>query len=129
MNGCRESDSLIVSGKPLNKERDSKRMAEKVEKRRLTKGNRVRQNKGRTQGRGTLPSELDRIRQKAKRDKDEHFTAIWHHACSIDRLIEAYRCLKHRGAPGVGKNTAGILRATLRSFPDGCDVALIGQSR
>jgi hypothetical protein len=40
-------------------------MAEEVEKRRLAKGNRVEQNKGRTQGRGTLPRELDRIRQKA----------------------------------------------------------------
>jgi hypothetical protein len=65
MNGCREPDSLIVSGKPSNKVRNNKRMAEEVEKRRLAKGNRVEQNKGRTQGRGTLPRELDRIRQKA----------------------------------------------------------------
>ena len=41
MNGCKESDSFVVSGKPLNKVRDNKRMAEKVEKRRLTKGNLV----------------------------------------------------------------------------------------
>ena len=68
MNGCRESDSFVVSGKPSNKVRDNKRMAEKVEKRRLAKGNIVGRNKGRTQSRETLPSELDRIRQKAKRD-------------------------------------------------------------
>ena len=43
---CRESDSFILSGKPLNKIRDNKRMAEEVEKRRLAEGNLVEQNKG-----------------------------------------------------------------------------------
>ena len=38
---CRESDSFIVSEKPLNKICDNKRMAEEVEKRRLAKGNLV----------------------------------------------------------------------------------------
>jgi hypothetical protein len=38
-NGSRESDSLIVSGKPSNKVRDNKRVAEKVERRGLAKGN------------------------------------------------------------------------------------------
>ena len=54
MNECRESDSFIVSGKPPNKIRDNKRMAEEVEKRRLAEGNLVEQNKGRTQSRGTF---------------------------------------------------------------------------
>ncbi len=63
MNECRESDSFIVSGKPSNKIRDNKRMAEEVEKRRLAKGNLNKQNKSRTQRRGILQSELDRIRQ------------------------------------------------------------------
>ena len=65
MNGCRASDSLVVSGKPSNKIRDNKRIAEEVEKRRLAKGNRVRQNKDRTLSRATLQSELNRIRQVA----------------------------------------------------------------
>ncbi len=52
MHECRESDSFIVSGKPSNKIRDNKRMAEEVEKRRLAEGNLVEQNKGRTQSRG-----------------------------------------------------------------------------
>jgi len=54
MNGYRESDSLIVSGKPSNKIGDNKPVAEKVEKRRLAKGNLVKQNKDRTQGRVNL---------------------------------------------------------------------------
>jgi len=52
-----------------------------------------------------LPSELDRIRQRAERDRNEQFTAIWHHVCSIDRLKEAYRSLKRRSAPGVDGQT------------------------
>jgi hypothetical protein len=67
VNGCRESDSLIVSGKPSNKIRDNKRMAEEVEKRRLAEGNLVGQNKGRTQGRVTLPRALNRVRQDTAR--------------------------------------------------------------
>jgi len=65
MNGYRESDSLIVSGKPLNKIRDNKRMAEEVEKRGLAKRNLSKRNKGQTQCWTTLPNELDRIRYAA----------------------------------------------------------------
>ena len=63
MNGYRESDSLIVSKKPLNKTGDNKPVAEKVEKRRLAKGNSVERNKGRALNRGTLQSKPTRIRQ------------------------------------------------------------------
>jgi hypothetical protein len=42
MHECRESDSFIVSGKPSNKIRDNKCMAEEVEKRELAKGNSVK---------------------------------------------------------------------------------------
>ena len=63
MNGYRESDSLIVSEKPLNKTGDNKPVAEEVEKRGLAKGNSVERNKGRALNRGTLQSEPTRIRQ------------------------------------------------------------------
>lgn len=105
VNESRESDGLIVSGKLSNKICDNKRMAEKVERRRPAKGNPVEQNKGRTQSRGTLQRELDRIRQKAAKDKSEQFTAIWHHVHRIDRLREAYRSLKRHGAPGIDGQT------------------------
>jgi hypothetical protein len=68
MNECRESDSLIVSVKSSNKICDNKHMAEKMEKRRLAKGNLVRQDKGRTLSREILQSELNRIRQAAEKD-------------------------------------------------------------
>ena len=54
------------------------------------KGNPVEQNNGRTQSREALQRELDRIRQKAAKDKSEQFTAIWRHVHRIDRLREAY---------------------------------------
>jgi len=85
--------------------RDNKRTAEKVEKRGLAKGNPVGRNEGRTQCRETLPNALDRIRQKAVRERNEQFTAIWHHVCCIDRLKGAYLGLKRQGAPGVDGQT------------------------
>jgi hypothetical protein len=66
MNGYRESDILIVSKKPLNKICDNKRMAEKVEKRRMAERNPSKQNRGRAQNRITLPIELERIRHAAQ---------------------------------------------------------------
>jgi hypothetical protein len=49
MKGYRESDSLIVSMKPLNKAGDNKPVAEKVEKRRLAKRNPSKRNKNQAQ--------------------------------------------------------------------------------
>ena len=54
MNGYRESDSLIVSKKPLNKTGDNKPVAEKVEKRGLAKRNPSKRNRGRALNRVTL---------------------------------------------------------------------------
>ncbi len=64
-NGYRESDSLIVFEKPSNKGRDNKRSAERVERRRLAKGNSSKRNRGQAQNWITLPSELERVRQAA----------------------------------------------------------------
>jgi len=44
---------------------------------------------------------LDRIRQKALRDKEVKFTALWHHVYDIDRLREAYLSLKRKAAAGI----------------------------
>jgi hypothetical protein len=49
MNGYRESDSLIVSKKPLNKTGDNKPVAEKVEKRRLAERNPSKRNRNQAQ--------------------------------------------------------------------------------
>ncbi len=62
MNGYRESDSFIVSGKPLNKIGDNKPMAEEAEKRRLAERNPSKRNRGQAQNWILLPIELERIR-------------------------------------------------------------------
>jgi hypothetical protein len=49
MNGYRESDSPMVSGKPSNKTGDNKPVAEKVERRGLAERNPSKRNKGRAQ--------------------------------------------------------------------------------
>jgi len=103
--GYRESDSLIVSGKPSNKAGDRKRATERVERRRLAKGNSSRRNRGQTQGWITLPHELDRVRQAAQRRRDERFTALWHHIYDIRRLRKAFFSLKRRKAAGVDEQT------------------------
>ena len=64
MNGHRKLDSLVVPEKSPNKDRDG--LAEVMEGRGLTKGNLLEQNTDRTQGRGDVPSALERIRQRAR---------------------------------------------------------------
>lgn len=59
MNGYRESDSPIVSEKPLNKTGDNKPVAEKVEKRGLAERNPSKQNRSQAQSLEILPNALD----------------------------------------------------------------------
>jgi group II intron reverse transcriptase/maturase len=47
-----------------------------------------------------VSSELDRVRQLARKDKDVRFTALLHHV-TVDRLREAYRAIRPGAAPGV----------------------------
>jgi len=48
---------------------------------------------------------LDRIRKVVGRDKDERFTALWHHVYNVNRLRQAYFALKRNAAPGVDEVT------------------------
>ncbi len=47
-----------------------------------------------------MSSELGRVRQVARRDKDARFTALLHHI-SLSRLRWAYRAIRPKAAPGV----------------------------
>jgi len=105
MNGSRKSDSCVVPEKPSNKSCGAPQSAEKVEGRRLTKGNSDQQNSHRTQRRERLPNELDRIRQAARKDAKQRFTSLWHHVCKPDRLKSAYKHLNRTGAAGVDRMT------------------------
>ncbi len=105
MNGRGKSDNFVVPRKPSNKGRGAPRSAERVEERRLAKGNLGRQDRSRTQSRQDLENALDRVRQAAATDRKQRFTALWHHVYDIDRLREAYLSLKRDSAPGVDGKT------------------------
>jgi len=74
--------------------------AEAVEGRGPTKGNVGQQNALRTQSRTSAPSALDRVREAATRDRNQRFTALFHHL-SLDRLRQSFLTLERRAAPGI----------------------------
>ena len=47
-----------------------------------------------------MSSDLDRVRQVARKDRDVRFTALLHHV-TVDRLREAYGAIRPSAAPGV----------------------------
>jgi group II intron reverse transcriptase/maturase len=63
------------------------------------------QNALRTQGRVGAQSALERVRQVAKEDKKQRFTALLHHVYDIERLRAAYLALKRDAAAGVDGET------------------------
>jgi RNA-directed DNA polymerase len=107
MNGRGKSDSSIVPEKLSNNGHGSSWSAEGVEERELAKGNSFECNTPRTQGRTSVPSALERVRQAARQDRKQRFTALFHHVYDIDQLWRAYQSLKRRAAPGVDGETWG----------------------
>lgn len=105
MNGRRKSDRRIVPRKPPNKGSGAPGSAEGVEGRRRVEGNPSQRPSHRTQSRARLREELRRIRQAARRNKEERFTALWHHVYDVDRLRAAYFALNRKGSPGVDRVT------------------------
>jgi RNA-directed DNA polymerase len=98
MNDRGKSDRPVVPAKPPNK--PAQAGAEVVEGRGLPKGNTARETRpGPSAGQG-VSSDLDRVRQVARKDRDVRFTALLHHV-SVDRLREAYRAISPNAAPGV----------------------------
>ena len=98
-----KSDNPIVPKKLPNNA--PKRVEEAMEERGLAKGNSLKRNAPRIQGRIRAQSALKRIRQAARRERRQRFTALFHHVYDIDQLREAYYGLKRRAAPGVDGRT------------------------
>jgi retron-type reverse transcriptase len=93
-----KSDRSVVPAKLPNK--PAQAGAEAVEGRGLPEGNTAREPRsGPSAGLG-VSSDLDRVRQVARKDRDVRFTALLHHV-SVDRLREAYRAISPNAAPGV----------------------------
>ena len=105
MNEPGESYRSIVSKKVANKDCGAPQSAEQLERRDLIKGKSEPQNSNRTQWRKELQSKWDRVWQKAKKEKGEKFTALWHHVYDVNRLREAYFSLKRNSAAGVDGQT------------------------
>ena len=98
MNDRRKSDGPVVPAKLSNKAVDA--AAEAVEERGPGKGNAASEARPGLRAGLSVSSELDRVRQVARKDKDARFTALLHHV-SIDRLEAAYRAIRPGAAPGV----------------------------
>ena len=71
-----------------------------MEPREGAKGNTNKTHVRRTQGRESALSGLERVRERAKQEKKERFTALLHHV-DLDLLRAAYNRLKRDAAPGV----------------------------
>ena len=100
-----KSDSPIVPEKLSNNGCDALQPAERAEGRGLTKGNLFQQTKCRTQGRESLQSALEQIRQAAAGDIKLRFTSLWHHVYNIERLREEFFNIKRQASAGVDDQT------------------------
>ena len=98
MDGRRKSDGPVVPAKLSNKAVDA--AAEMVEGRGPGKGNATSETRPGRRAGLSVSSDLDRVRQVARKDKDARFTALLHHV-SVDRLEAAYRAIRPGAAPGV----------------------------
>src|ERR1700677_1384503 len=99
MNEPKKSDPAIVAMKPANKA-GAITVAELVERRAGAEGNANQQSTHRTQCRERVSQALERVRQAAKRRKEEKFTALLHHI-NVDLLRLSFYALKRQAAPGV----------------------------
>jgi group II intron reverse transcriptase/maturase len=103
MNAEGKSDRPVVPEKWPNKAEGA--AAEAMEGRSRTKGNSLGGNALRTQGRDSAHSALERVRQVAKEDGKQRFTALLHHVYDIDRLRSAYLAIKRDAAAGMDGET------------------------
>jgi group II intron reverse transcriptase/maturase len=104
MNGRGKSDGSVVPKKPPN-DAGPVPAEEAVEGRDLAKGNSLEGNAFRTQRRGDARSALDRVRQAARKDRKQRFTALFHHVYDVDRLRTAYFALKRDASAGIDGET------------------------
>lgn len=103
MNTRGKSDGPVVPAKSLNKAEEP--AAEAMKGSGLAKGNSLERNALRTQSRDSAPSALERVRQAARADRKQRFTALLHHIYDVERLRAAYLSIKRQAAAGVDGKT------------------------
>jgi len=112
MNDPQKSDGCTVAMKSANKPDESG--AEPMERRRPAKGNAGESCTHRTLSRASVTQGLDRVRERAKSQKKERFTALLHHV-DVERLRRAYLALKRNASPGVDGTTWQQYRESLEA--------------
>ena len=95
-----QSDSVVVPAKRTNKTGPAP-VAEPVEGRTLPKGNSRERATARTQSRKAVSQALERIRQKAKREKETRFNNVFGHIVDPEMLHLAFHELKKKASPGI----------------------------
>src|SRR5438093_4972110 len=108
-----KSDRPVVPGKPPNKAGEP--AAEAGEGRGLAKGNSPERNALRTPRRVGAPSALERVRQAARQDRKQRFTALLHHVYDVGRLRAAYFAVKRDAAAGIDGETWQHYGAVLKT--------------
>jgi len=98
MNAGGESDEHAAPAKLSNKEEQS--FAEGVEGSCSAKRNTGETYTYRTQGRERVSQGLDGVREAARRDGKQKFTALLHHV-TVELLRDSYQALRKQAAPGV----------------------------
>jgi RNA-directed DNA polymerase len=97
-NGLEKSDRLIVAKKPANSAKGP--ALESVERRRRTKENTEDACTHRTLSRARVFPGLDRVRERARREKKDRFTSLLHHV-NVELLEAAFSWLRRDAAPGA----------------------------
>src|SRR5829696_8736058 len=113
MHGPGKSDPPIVPGKRPNRPGRGPG-TEAVEGRGGAEGTAGRQSTGRTPSRDAVPQALARVREAAKRNRRERFTALMHHM-TPGLLAWAFHQLKPKAAPGVDGVTWDEYAASLEA--------------
>jgi group II intron reverse transcriptase/maturase len=103
MNDHGKSDGSVVPEKLLNDAGNA--VKEAMEGREPAKGNLLEANASRTQRRNSAPNALERVRQAAREDRKQRFTALLHHVYAVERLHAAYLAMKRDAAAGVDGET------------------------
>ena len=93
-----KSDDPVVPAKLPNNAQGG--AAEVVEGSGSAKGNAASETRSGPSAGPSAPSDLDRVRRVARKDKDARFTALLHHV-DVDRLRAAYWAIRPKAAPGV----------------------------
>ena len=103
VNKPRKSDRVVVPAKSSNKGTLNAQVvsAEKMEGRTLTEGNSPKQNTNWIQSQKDVQNALERIRDKARADKELKFTSLMHNIYSQGALFAAFKSLDKKASAGI----------------------------